>query len=472
MELYWPFLLPGLAVLVLGDPAGAAQGEEPSREQRAFRIGVQAYIYAYPLVLMDVTRRVATNVPAPTGKGRAPLNQLDHARAFPTPDYKDVVRPNADTLYSTAWLDLAKEPILLAVPDTNGRYYLLSLHDAWTDVFAVPGSRTTGTKAGRFALVGPHWKGQLPAGLEPIPAPTNLVWVFGRIYTRGKADYPKVHRLQDGFKLTPLSKWGKDDRPTPPAVDAAIDMKTPPVDQVNRMSARAFFETFARLLHDNPPHAHDWPILVQMKQLGIVPGKNLDFAKLDPEIRQGLERAVRRVQLAIAFKGNRQFGPEENGWVIRRELMGTFGTAYLARMAVALIGLGVNLPEDAVYPFNVADSDGQPLHGKNCYLIHFDKGRAPPVNALWSITLYDARGFFVANPLGRHAIGDRDKLKFNNDGSLDLYFQHESPGKEMESNWLPAPQAAFNLTMRMYWPKMEVLDGRWKPPPVKRVVPR
>jgi len=436
-------------------------------EQRIFEIGVQAYIYAYPMVLMELTRRISTNVSAPAG-ALAPMNQFAHLRTFPDHTFREVVRPNVDTLYSIVWFDVAKEPLVLSVPDTDGRYYVLQMLDMWTDVFAAPGSRTSGTKAGHFAIVGPRWNGKLPDGVERLRCPTNIGWVVGRTQTNGKADYENVHRIQDGFKLTPLSQWGKPYAPpAESAVDPTVDMKTPPPVQLAKMSAQRYFEMLAKLMKNNPPHELDWPMVVQLSQIGIVPGKNFVFSKLDPQIQKALERAVGEARKMIDGRIERS-GEFVNGWQIAREGMGNYGTSYLQRAAVALIGLGANVPDDAVYPMSFVDSERKPYNGRNRYILHFDNGQLP-VNAFWSLTMYDEDGYLVENSIQRYGIGDRDKLKFNNDGSLDIYIKHESPGKDKEANWLPAPKDTFNLVIRLYWPKREILTGAWNPPAVERI---
>ena len=464
------FLIAGLVVISVAPRPlmpSRARADETLPEQRLYQIGVQAYIYAYPMLLMEITRRVATNVPAPAGAG-APMNQFAHLRAFPNHEFRDVVRPNADTLYSIAWLDVAREPIVLSVPDTSGRYYLLQMLDMWSEVFASPGSRTSGTAAGNFAIVGPGWSGDLPEGVEPIRAPTNIVWIIGRTQTNGKADYENVHRIQDGYQLTPLNQWGKSY--SPPAkslVDASVDKKTPPPAQIDEMNAKTFFETFARLMKTNPPHEVDWPMVAQLKQIGIVPGSDFDFSKLDVSTQAVLQQAVGDARKMIAEKAKR---PAElvNGWQINRDFMGSYGASYLQRAYVAQIALGANVAEEAVYPMTGVDGKGQPLGGNKRYVIHFRKPQIPPVRAFWSITMYDADGYMVKNPIERYAIGDRDKLKLNQDGSLDLYLQRTSPGADKQSNWLPAPAGAFNLTMRLYWPQTAILTGTWNPPPVRQ----
>ena len=434
---------------------------------RAHEIGTLAYIYAYPMILMEITRRVSTNVEAPRGI-RAPINQFAHAPTFPDHKFREVVRPNADTLYSIAWFDVSREPQVLSAPDTGGRYYMLPLLDMWTDIIAVPGSRTSGTQAANFAIVGPKWQGDLPDGVAAIRSPTNIGWIIGRTQTNGAADYKNVHRIQDGYKLTPLSKWGKPYSPSAKsAVNSAWDVKTPPPVQVASMSAEVYFELFATLLKYNPPHELDWNIVAQLKQIGIVPGEDFGFSKLPQSTQESLQRAVGDAQEMIAKYGERS-GGLINGWLVKREMMGTYGTSYLGRAFVARIGLGANVPEDAVYPMSAVAGDGRPYHGNYRYSLHFDKDKLPPVNAFWSLAMYDADMYFVENPINRFSIGDRDKLAFNSDGSLDIYIQHDSPGQSKESNWLPAPAGDFDLVMRLYWPRASILTGEWNPPAVKR----
>jgi hypothetical protein len=399
----------------------------------------------------------------------APINQFANAPAFPDHTFTDVVRPNADTLYSTAWLDLSKEAMVLSVPDIKGRYYLMQMLDAWTNVFASPGARTTGTGKGDFAIVGPGFKGKLPAGLKKVESPTNLVWIIGRTQTNGKADYEAVHTIQKEYKLTPLSAWGKPY--TPPAkvpVDSKVS-KEPPVEQVEKMDAQEFFGRLNALMQANPPAAADAKAMQKFAAIGIATGKKFSLEGLDPAVKTALEKGLKEAQKEIVAEGKKIGGGKVvNGWMLTYDL-GSYGTKYPYRAAIAYVGLGANLPEDAIYPKTRVDGEGKLLTGKNKYVMHFTKDQIPPVKAFWSLTLYNDKQFFAKNPLNRYAIGDRDKLKLNPDGSLDLYIQHESPGKDKESNWLPAPKDGFDLVLRLYWPKKSVLDGTWAPPPVKVV---
>jgi hypothetical protein len=448
-------------------PAVAAPPEAVTEEE-ARAIGIEAYVYLYPLVTMDVTRRQFTNVEPGREIGKGPMNTFANLPAYPPADFKGVVRPNFDTLYSTAWLDLTAEPVVVSAPDTKGRFYLLPMLDMWSDVFASPGWRTTGTAAIDFLVTPPGWSGTVPAGFTQIAAPTPYVWIIGRTKTDGAADYEAVHAIQAGYKVTPLSRWGKAAEPAPVKVDPSVDMKTPPKVQVDSMPADAYFTYAAELLRLHPPHGTDQPIVARMRRIGIEAGRPLDFTKLDPTVRAALASAPQEAQRLMKWK-LQGLARVVNGWSMNTDTMGVYGNYYLKRAIVAQVGLGANLPEDAIYPLNLADDGGKPLHGANRYVLRFEKGRMPPVEAFWSITLYDSEGFQVGNVLNRFAVSSYMPFKLNADGSLDLYFQHESPGQELESNWLPAPKGPFNLCMRLYGPKTDALVGRWNPPPVTRL---
>lgn len=455
-------------ILAIGMSCPSYASPDISSEE-AYEIGIEAYQYFYPLVSMDVTRRVTTNLEAGVKPGFGPMNAFHHMRAYPTAEFREVVRPNFDTLYSTAWLDLTKEPMIVSVADTGGRYFMLPMLDMWSDVFAAPGKRTSGTGQASFAVVPKDWKGKLPKGVERIDTPTPYVWIIGRTQTNGPKDYEAVAKVQDGYRLTPLSQWGKPAKPMKAKIDPTVDMKTPPLLQVDNMPAGQYFGYASELLKLNSPHITDWSLLARLKRIGFQPGKHFDFEKAAPDVRTALERAV-----ADALKQMKDKTPTlarvVNGWQMNTDTMGVYGNYYLKRAIVAQVGLGANQPVDAVYPLCVSDSEGQPLNGANHYVLHFNKDELPPVHAFWSVTMYDAQGFPVANPLNRFAIGDRDELKYNPDGSLDIYLQSDSPGTERESNWLPSPaQGQLGVTMRLYEPKAPILDGRWNPPAIKKV---
>jgi hypothetical protein len=396
-----------------------------------------------------VTRKVFTNVEPGKEIGRGPMNAIWNVPIYPPASDKGVVRYNFDTLYSVAWLDMTKEPMVVSVPDTRGRYYLLPMLDMWTDVFASPGWRTTGTKTGNFLITPPDWNGTVPPGITRISAPTPIIWIIGRTKTDGPPDYDAVHQIQAGYKVTPLLQWGKAALPPTVNIDPSVDMKTPPRKQVDAMPAGKFFAYAAEVLKVIPPHLTDQPMIAQLQKIGFEPGRTFELGKTEPAVRTGLETAPGDAQQLMAWKIP-TIARVANGWSMNTDTMGVYGNYYLKRAIAAQVGLGANLPDDAIYPLNLADETGRPLDGANQYTIHFDKGNTPPANAFWSITLYDSEGFQVANPLNRFNVSSWMPFKYNADESPDLYFQNESPGAEKEANWLLAPQGPFNLTMRLY----------------------
>ena len=276
-----------------------------------------------------------------------------------------------------------------------------------------------------------------------------------------------MNAIQSDFKVTPLSGWGRPAQPVVGTVDPSVDMKTPPKVAVDAMPAGKFFAYAAEILKLQPPHITDQPIVAQMQRIGIERGKSFDIDKVDPAIKAGLETAPQDGLKLMAWKVS-SLARVANGWSMNTDTMGVYGNYYLKRAIITQFGLGANLPEDAIYPLNIADETGKPLDGGNAYVLHFDKGATPPVNAFWSVTLYDAEGYQVANSLNRFAVSSWMPFKYDPDGSLDLYFQNASPGADKEANWLPAPKGAFNLTMRLYAPKSDALTGKWNPPPVTK----
>jgi len=449
--------------------ASAQEAAASLSADEATAIATDAYIYGYPLVTVEMTRRVLTNVAAPVGL-RTPMGRFISAREYPTAAFKDVTAPNADTLYSSAFLDLSKEPYILSIPDAKGRYYLMPMLDGWTTVFQVPGKRTTGTKAQKYAITGPGWSGTLPDGVTEYKSPTNMVWIIGRIYCTGTpADYKAVHAMQDELSLVPLSAYGKPYSPPPGTVDPSVDMKTPVRDQVNALDVAAYFNLMAQLMKDNPPTAEDAPIVARIAKIGIVPGQPFDLTKLSPAAEQAL-KAVPNAGVGKIMGYFKDAGKQENGWAFFTKT-GIYGTDYLDRAFITAVGLGANRQLDAVYPTSQVDADGKPYSGANKYVLHFDNGQMPPANGFWSVTMYNAEYFFVDNPLNRYTLSARNKLKKNADGSVDLYLQHDNPGKDKESNWLPAAPDKFILMMRLYWPKEtppSLLDGTWTIPGVKQ----
>lgn len=462
----------GMLTIVLALMLSAiARGSQPEQltPDQAKQIAIDAYIFGYPLVTMEYTRRAMTNVESPQGT-RAPMGHLVRLREYPTAAFRDVTAPNADTLYTTAWIDVAKEPWVLSLPDAQDRYFLFPMLDGWTNVFQVPGKRTTGTGPQVYAITGPGWKGTLPAGVKEYRSPTALVWLLGRIYCTGTAeDYAAVHALQDRIQLTPLSSYGTPYTAPAGRIDPSISHKTSPREQVNALDTGAYFNELARLMKDNPPAAGDAPILRNMARLGIEPGKAFDISKLDAGVQQALAN-VPKEGVAKILGHFKQAGKNVNGWTFTTRA-GVYGVDYLQRAFVTYIGLGANRPQDAVYPTSETDANGQAYSGEHTYVMHFAKGQMPPAEGFWSLTMYDSEYFFVDNPLSRYTVSSRSKFAANPDGSVDVYIQHENPGPGKEANWLPAPKGKFVLMMRLYWPRESapsIIDGSWSPPEVKK----
>lgn len=429
----------------------------------------EVYIYAYPLVMVAVAREVETAVPR-AGERRAPLNQFAHMRTLPTDKFTAMASPNVDTLYSTAWLDVSQEPMVLSVPESNGRYFMMPLLSAWTNVFASVGVRTTGIHKGDYVITGPGWEGDLPTSVKQIRAPTNIVWVLGRVYSKGPSDQERAYAFQDRLKLTPLSQFGRAaEAQSSVDFNLDVDSKTPPAEQVDRMDARNFFALFATELKKNPPSADDREMLSKLNRLGIVPGKDFVYDKLDVEAQRALNKGYFAGQEHLIDLMNAGQTRALQGWSISR-VIGTYGLDYDSRAVVAKLGLGANTKQDILYPRAVTDSAGHTLNGGYKYVLRFSRAQLPPVNSFWSLTVYNSQQQLIKNPLARYSLGDRDKLKFNHDGSVEIYLQATSPGKARESNWLPTPEGKdFNVIMRLYWPKQVALDGSWKVPGIQKV---
>ena len=435
-----------------------------------FAIASDAYVFGYPLVTMEMTSRVMTNVVKPEGS-RAPMGTLIRLRAYPDASFRDVTAPNADTLYTTAFLDVGDEPWVVSVPDMKDRYFLLPFLNGWTEVFQVPGSRTTGSGAKTYLVTGPGWSGKVPDGMVQIKSSTSIVWMLGRIYCSGTPeDYAAVHALQDQFKLFPLSALGKDYAPPAGKIDPAIDMKTSVRDQVNALSAADYFTLLAELMKRNPPAAKDAPALERFKQVDLVPRQNFDAKAMDTRWAKRLPQ-LSYDRIMLHFKHSDGDIQDINGWGYTTKT-GTYGTDYLQRALITAIGLGANRPQDAVYPTSLKDKDGAEYSGANKYELRFAPGQLPPVKGFWSLTMYDAGMFFVANPIDRYSMSMRTDPKLEADGSLVIYVQNESPGADKQANWLPAPKDRFNLMLRLYWPDENdpsILNGSWVIPAVTKV---
>ena len=436
------------------------------RDALASLRGAKAYVFGFPLIMMDLTREAATASTA--GEITAPANQFSVMTDYPDASFRAVTRTGLDTLFAVAWADLDQEPLVLSVPDTDGRYYVIALFDMWSNVFASIGKRTTGTKAAHFLIVGPDWHGTPPANTtRTYRSPTRVVWVNGQMQADGPKECGEVSELQKQYVLTPLSAWGQPwspptEVPVPPGTDS-----TPPLQRVQKMNAGTFFGRLARLMKDNPPAPADQKMIKTLKSVGIEPGKNFDITTADRHTAKGLQRAMstfKLLQMALKLLKTK------NGWIVIPKNFANYGTDYTTRAGIALIGLGGIWRQDVLYPTAFKDGHGKPLDGARRYILHFDKQQTPPATATWSVSMYDPDGYYVPNPIDRYNVAPWMPLDYNADGSLDIYIQSTSPGAGKETNWLPAPVSGpFSLTVRIYWPTQAALDGTWTLPPVNNI---
>ncbi|GAA4390924.1 DUF1254 domain-containing protein [Tsukamurella soli] len=433
--------------------AGGSSASPSSGSSGPDGIASDAYVFGYPLVLMDATRAAA-----------APANRFSHAPTIPGSADRTVVRLNQDTLYSQAWLDLSAEPVVVQVPDMGSRYWLLPVLDAWTNVVHNPSSVRPQLQSGAtrgpftYAFTGPSWKGTLPVDVTPMPVPTNMAWILGRVQVDGEHDLSAVHAVQAQITIAPLSAWTRTPGTSNPPASASAGAE--PVKTVADMSGTAYFEKLNALMVANPAAAAAAPALARFATVGIKPGSPgaaLPADRLDTAVEAAQKRFVGYKSPTAKF---------ENGWRFDLET-GRYGTDYLQRAFIARIGLGANLPEDSLYPtyFGQADSGGTPRR----FLIRFAPGQLPPVDAFWSITAYDAQSFFYPNPDEIFSVGHQTPPLKNPDGSVDIYIQNARPEqKYVAGNWLPIPPAgAFSLTLRLYAPKTSASTGRWQPPAVQ-----
>jgi hypothetical protein len=462
----YEFLFLLLAPLVLPMPspaqqaASSAQKAAPAdwREQYAYTMGVQAYIYAFPWAYMPdarYTRTAAINHEA---------DRFDHIRKLEDASHLNGGAPNNDTLYSRAWVYLKDEPVILSVPAIPNRYYTMEIVDFMGDNFAYVGTRATGTKAGNYAIIGPGWKGTLPAGVTALP-PSSTPWatILGRTFLKDKSDLQNVFAIQDQYKLTPLSQWGKSERTPPKGADVwlPINPKSDPL---------AEWKSINRAMLDVPPAASDAALIKSYATIGVGPGLNVDAQ--DASTKRGLARAAvdGRKIIAGAFAGA-YLQKQVNGWNYPPAATGrpTPTGDWLMRAVQMLAGFVANDPIEATYLNVSTDGDGKPLSGSNRYVIHFDKGGQPKVQAFWSVTMYNPQYNLVANPIDRYSLGDRSGMSAGPDGSLTIYVQKDSPGSEKEANWLPAPEGMFFLIMRTYLPGDDIVKQIWQPPRITRV---
>ncbi len=425
----------------------------------------EAYIYGFPLVMAELTKRLMTNVETPN-QVFAPINQFGHATTFLDDEFTAIVGVNADTYGSLSWLDLSDEPIVIYIPNTNGRYYLLPILDAFSNVFASPGSRTTGTEAQTFLVTGPSWEGDIPEGMIELKSPTNMAWVIGRILAYDEEDGRTVVKsIQDGMDMRPLSAYGNASY-TPPtgSIDPSI-RNIPPSEAIFELSVSEFFNLMNKLLIDNPPASYDTDIIERMKSLGVGAGLTFnlaDYTLATQLLIAGIPSVVKAKLLLTTVSSSNNV----NTWGYIYEL-GAYEDNYDLRAAIAYIGYGANTIDDTLYGVSLNTTDMILFNGAIYnYKLHFEVNEIPPVHpdAFWSISAYSTNGFFTENEIGRYSIGSRNSLYINEDGSIDLYFQHTNPGKDKENNWLPVPNGGFRLSLRLYWPSESALNQEWRAP--------
>jgi hypothetical protein len=447
-------------------PAQDAPKGDDWREQYAYSVGVQAYVYAGPLLYLTRLRHKWTT--DASSFPYAALNHLYHFRTIADASYKDGGSPNNDTLYSWGFFDLSKEPVVLAHPDMGDRYFTFEMADMYSANFGYVGKRTTGSKAAAFLITGPNWKGQKPTGVrEVIRSRTPYALVFGRTYVAGPDDVPAVNRLQDQYRVVPLSLWGKNGATLPENRDAwaPYDAKTDPL---------ADWKSINRAMAENPPLEKDRALLDVFATVGIGPGLTETLETLDPASKRGLARAAAGGWAMIeAMLAAGAANRSSNGWIFAPETSGRQGAVdndFRGRAICSIGGIICNDAAEALYFVAFTDAGGSPLDGANRYTLRFDRGGLPQVSEFWSLTMYNPAHNLVDNPINRYAIRDRMPLKREPDGSLILYLQPTSPGADKESNWLPTPnQGSFNMALRTYGPSQAIVKGEWRPPTVERV---
>ncbi len=467
---YWTFLLIILFACNGEVEVPAADGEVKHISTDDYmNTVVDAYLYGYPLLLMNYTNELGTNTitPHPT-LPRAPINQLGHYRKFPDHTSTGVVKPNVDTYYSIAWFDLREGPQVLHMPATE-RYYLLCLYDAFTNVFANPGTRTTGSDQIDLLIIGPNHTNVDTTGFTVLRSPTDMAWLIGRIETYNDHDGSTVVRqIQDQMSLIPFASVGDSSYSAPQGT--VVDAETlPPVKQMEELSTEQFINKLSVLLTEQQPASYDQDLLDRMAAIGIEAGEPFELPTDNFILNQKLKAIPSIVHKRMRKrKANPDPALMKNNWTIITSKLGDYKDDYLMRSYVSFVGLGANLAEDAIYPFTTIDANGETLDGSKSYIIHMDSSALPPVKAFWSLTAYNPDDFLIDHGYDRYAINSNDSLHYNDDGSLDIRIQSQAPSEQSTENWLPVKNdEEFSLTMRLYWPTDAVLKGKWAPPSVR-----
>lgn len=432
----------------------AANKPPKEKKQSTKDLLAQAYTFGFPLVLMDMTKELDTNVIEPDPQtGKAPLNQFVHHQ----------VDPKKDLQLSTAWLDLSHGPVVLELPNTEGRFYFMPMLDAWTNVLMTPGKRTTGSDPRKFVIVGPKWEGDIPPGTEFIRSKTNLMWIVGRTQASNDKEREKIADIQKEYKLYPLEFLGRTFTPPEGIIYANLDMQ-PAVQKIFTLTGEDFFKRLNDLMKDNPPTGDDAIFMKKLAEINIAPGKDFNLKDFDKKDQAFITHLPMAMKDKFELERDRVL-VDHVGWFTVRS-MGAWGTDYSKRAVIAYVGFGTNQDEEAIYPFISRDVEGNKFTSSKRYILHFEADEVPDTNSFYSFATYKPDGYLFGEKETVGLISQDRRMKFNEDRSLDIYIQKESPGKDKESNWLPTPDGEFLVGAQLYLPKLETITDSWTLPPV------
>lgn len=440
----------------------AGKSEKRAEKASAAEDAEKVYIFGFPIVFMHINERVMTN--NTESFDNMPLNSFRHGGV---PDIKKRAQAFADPDFftSTARLALGKEPLVLELPDTGGRYAFFTVTDAWTSVTASVGTRTAGMQKQTYLITSADWEGEVPQGMKHIKSATNMAEIEGKIRISGMEDgKKKVSAMQKKIKLVPLSRYYDENYKLPEKTyDRKIDMSDP-LEQIFNMDISGYFNLLNALLADNPAYPSDKDFLESVKYLKIAPGEEFDLEIFDGRQREMLKKIPEKVKLHFEQRYGQMRACAD--WTVFSSGAMFPETDYEKRAFNVYAGFDIFLPEDIIRMRKFSDSDNEILDGRNKYVLHFDKESLPEASAFWSLAAYDSRGLLCGNPANGYSLGSVKKPKANGDGSVDIYIQHLSPGKTKESNWLRAPAGDFSLVLSVCRPEEKILEGRWKAPPV------
>ena len=444
---------------VCGSSTAIAASADSETGENIWETVEDAYVYAFPLVLMDATKISATNTEEAFNE-KAPVNQFIHSVALADAQFRTVVTPNVDTIYSQVWYDLSEEPMVYELPETD-RFCKVQVLDGWTNTAAVL------DKAGAYAITLSTWDGKLPEGVTRIDVPTSMAWSITRIVLSGEEDLPNVHAIQEKMKLMPLSDYISGDTYEPPKGSYSEENDYIPVDKVLSMDPVTFFNKANELMVKNSPAAADKEMLEKIAAVNVGPGMEFDTSVLTGDVSENWKTMLTEVRLKLIKEGQK-FSKKLGQWEYFGEPIGDFNTEYAYRALVALAGLGANTVEVALYPKIEQDADGNIFTGEKSYLLHFESYPQVLEGGFWSVTAYGDDDFLIDNPIDRYCINDRSGLKANDDGSVDIILSEDAP--ENSTNWLPVGDGGFHLYMRIYTPDMDALET-WTAPTITEIYP-